>query len=281
VAGSRDQTRPAVKQPAFRIMSNKKRQRFLNILTYGDFGVGKTTLAASAVEVPEMQNVLLANVESGDMSVEEFEGLDIVDIRTYNQFARLHEYLRLHCKARDANDAEMLKRLEEQFTGEAVDKPKKYRTIIIDSLTEVQKLAMYQLLGITVGEYPLDVEPESPQFKEWGTSAEMIRLLVRSFRDLPMHTVFVCSQAIDTDDKKKRFVTPALPGKLANEVQGFLDVVGYFVAAPSESGELKRRLYLQPGRTFQAKNRFPKFRGNYVDEPTMQKIMNLHKGISV
>lgn len=266
--------------PTFTIRKSKQRERFINLLVYGDFGVGKTTLAASAVDVPSMRDVLLANVESGDMSIEDYD-FDAVDIHSYKQFARLHEFLRIHCKARDANDVEALRKLEARFKGmspEEIEQPARYRTVIIDSLTEVQKLAMYQLLGITVGEHPLDVEPESPQFKEWGASAEMIRLLVRSFRDLPMHVIFVCSQIVDTDDKKKRFLTPALPGKLANEVQGFLDAVGYYVAAPSESGEIRRRLYLQPGKTFQAKNRFRRFTANYIDEPTMQKIYSAHKG---
>lgn len=273
-----------VKQAAFIIQSNRERKqsRYLNGLFYGDFGVGKTTLVASSVEVPEMNDVLLANVEAGDESVADpdFEDLDVVNIYTYKQFARLYEFLRAHCQARDADNIPLMIKLESQFRNQEVEVPKRYRTIIIDSLTEVQKLAMYQLLGITVGEHPLDVEPDNPQFKEWGSSAEMIRLLVRSFRDLAMHSLFVASQTIDSDDKKKRFRTPALPGKLANEVQGFLDVVGYLVAAPDEKGLIKRRLFLNPGQTFQAKNRFRKFTGNYIDDPTMQKIMNLRKGIA-
>lgn len=251
------------------------------MLIYGDFGVGKTTVAASAVYVPSMSDVLLGNVESGEMSVEHFDGLDDVPIHSYAQFARLYEFLRLHCRARDADDVATMKRLEEQFRGCEVDEPKRYRTIIIDSLTEVQKLAMYQLLGIVVGEHALDLEPANAQFKEWGSAAEMIRLLVRSFRDLPMHAIFVCSRTIDKDDKQKRYTTPALPGKLANEVQGFLDVVGYMIAAPDEKGEMKRRLFLTPGKTYQAKNRFAHFDGNHLDEPTMEKLYNLHKGISI
>lgn len=272
--------RPAA--PAFKIVSAKQRKRYLNALIYGDYGVGKTTLSATAAEVPEMQRAIFVSAEAGDESIKDFD-LDIVDISNFAQFARVHEFLRLHCRLRDAwveaKDEESLlklKKLEAMFTGadvEDINEPNIYKTVIVDSLTEVQKYCMYQLLGIQVGSFALDMEPETPQWAEWGKSAEMIRLLVRSFRDLPMNTIFVCARAEDQDHAKRYHYKPLLPGKLANEVQAFFDVVGYLIAAPTEGGDMHRRLWLEPGQTFQAKNRFRNFDGRYLDNPSMADLV--------
>jgi hypothetical protein len=134
---------------------------------------------------------------------------------------------------------------------------------------------MYQLLGIKIGEFELDIPPDQPEWSEWGKSAEMIRLLVRSFRDLPIHTIFVCARGEEQDQTKRYHYAPLLPGKLANEIQGFFDTVGFMVAGPMEGGGMLRRLWLEPGQTFKAKNRFTNFKGSYLDNPTMADLMKL------
>ena len=275
------QEKPKPAKPAFKITSAKKRKRYLNALFYGDYGVGKSYLVATASEVPEMREVLYVNAEGGDESIKDFD-LDIVDIEDYSQFARVHEFLRVHCKYRDAyqNEGdqeakEKLKKLEAKFKfldPADIDEPALYNTVAIDSLTEVQKYCMYQLLGIKVGEFALDIAPDQPQWDEWGKSAEMMRLLVRTFRDLPINTLFVCGQSENQDDRKRFCYNPLLPGKLANEVQGFFDVVGYMIAAPTEGGEMLRRLWLEPGQTFKAKNRFKDFTDRYIDNPSMADL---------
>lgn len=227
-----------------------------------------------------MLDGLFIDAESGDMSIED-SLLDVVHVSKYSQFARVYEFLKLHCRAREMDDTAALAKLEGQFRGRYVDgvfvpaevtTPKRYHSVIIDSLTEIQKMAMYQLMGVTIGDVALDMEPDNPQFKEWGQAAEMIRLLVRSFRDLPMNVLIVCAEQVVQDEKKQMHKLPALPGKLAKEIQGFLDMVGYLVSAPNEQGIISRRLYLQPGRTYDAKNRFKHYDGAYIDNPSMAAI---------
>ena len=166
-------------------------------------------------------------------------------------------------------------RQESYYRGYEVKTPKIYNTVILDSLTEIQKYCMYQLMGVDIEEAQIDIEPDSPEWKEWGKSAEMIRLLVRKFRDLPMHVIFVCSRKEDQDEVKRRIFTPNMPGKLANEVQGFIDHVGYLSTDINEARQLIRFLAFQPGKTYQAKNRFSDFNEIGILEPTMQKIYNL------
>jgi hypothetical protein len=52
--------------------------------------------------------------------------------------------------------------------------------------------------------------------------------------------------------------------------------VGYMQAGPGgEDGKITRRLHLQPGRTFLAKNRFGNVTVPYIDNPSMAEIYRL------
>lgn len=269
--------------PAFGIQSSKERKKYSNSLFYGVAGVGKTTLAATASLLPGMRSVMYLNAEGGDESIIETYDYDNVDISSFRQFARLMEYLQVHCKLRDmwANrkDAEARTKLikyEAYFKGvepEEIKEPTLYYTIIVDSLTEVQKYCMYQLLGIQIGKMALDVAPAPPEFAEWNRSAEMIRLLVRTLRDLPIHTIFITGCTEEQDESKRYHYAPALPGKMANEILGFFDTVGFLTSRMTEGGEILRRLWLEPGPNFKAKNRFRNFEGRYLDNPAMGDLL--------
>jgi hypothetical protein len=260
-------------------------------MVYADYGVGKTTFASSSCDVEGMRDIFFVDAEAGDMSLSDRPDIDVVRVTSYSQMARIQEYLRLHCQWRDQyefgssveiRDAarDELITLETRFRDlgpddDPITEPKLYRTVIVDSLSEVQKYCMYQLLGIKVGAQRLDVETPAPEWAEWGKQADMIRLLVRTFRDLPMNVIFVCSEQVGEDEKKRRIRKPNLSGKLAGEVQGFLDTVGYMVLFKGEDGEYKRRLYLRPGQTFSAKHRLPGNTTAYIDDPTMAKLRAL------
>jgi len=265
------------KPPPFQIVRTEPSEKYLKVLLYGDYGAGKTTLAATALDVPQMNDVLFINAESGDLSLP--RGMDKVDVKSYETLARVFEFLRAHVRYRDAGDTKRMADLEARLRGEPVSTPKVYHTVIVDSLTEVQTYLMYQLLNLDIDNWALDVTPESPEYKEWGQSSEMIQLLVRTFRDLPMHVIFVCSAQEVSDDRNRLLKRPNLPGKLAGKVQGFLDVVGYLDTAPDKDGNVIRRLWMQPGtRLFQAKHRFRNHPDlKYIDNPTMDQLFNLTK----
>jgi len=64
-----------------------------------------------------------------------------------------------------------------------------------------------------------------------------MQMMIRAFRDLPMHVFFVCAQQYTQDETKKMHYTPALTGKLAAQAQGFVDIVGFLRAqAPDDQG---------------------------------------------
>jgi len=128
----------------------------------------------------------------------------VMPIQTYRQYAQLYETLKKHIQFRDANNIEGLRMIEAQLRGvellerigwmpsttdpagvvkemtqailqlsndkaklaELIPTPKKFRTVITDSLTEAQKYCMYQILGIDPLNQKIDAEPDSAEWKD-------------------------------------------------------------------------------------------------------------------
>lgn len=243
----------------------------------------------------------------------------VMPIQTYRQFAQMYETLKHHVQFRDSNNIQGLRSIEAQLRGvelleklgwqpkstepagvikemteailalsknqeklaELIPNPKKFRTVIIDSLTEAQKYCMYQILGIDPLKQKLDVEPDSAEWKDWGSSREMIQFLVRRFRDLDIHTILVAAVDEEQDAKKRIYYEPMLPGKLSKDVRGLVDIVGYIRKVPMDGGtKVVRRLYLEGGDyggvNIAAKHRFgSKLKTQYIDDPTMQTLFDL------
>lgn len=263
----------AVRKPQFRIEKVERRERFLKMLIYGNYGVGKTTLAASALDVPAMNDVLLVSAEAGDLSVADMEGLDAITLTDFRALGGINEFLKQHCRARDADDTEELIKLESHLRGEDVTKPKKYRTVILDSLTEIEAYCFNQLLGITDATR-LDEETQSSEWTEYKKNHTMMLRVVRAFRDLPMHVIFTAAEQYQQDETKKMKFSPDLTGKLSKKVQGFMDMVGYYQQA-RKGEEIARRLYVMPspaGR-YDAKHRYASYKGEYFTDPTIGTIL--------
>lgn len=266
-----------IKAPSFKIETYQTKATYLKLLVYGDYGVGKTYLAGTACEVEEMHDVLMINAEAGDLTLSVFEGLDIITCNTYKQIARVQEFLKHHCAARDADDTKRLCELEARFRQcdiSEIKKPRKYVTVIADSLTEIEEYCMYQLLGIS-DTTRLDEETASPEWAEYKRNHNMIKRLVRGYRDLPMHVIFTCAEQWVQDETKKFKFSPQMTGKLAKQIQGFMDMVGYLVVGQGKEGdELIRRLYVQPSPTgkYNAKCRFSEFKDPYFQNPTIEDI---------
>lgn len=291
-------------QPSFgfRLRKDAGSNQNLNGAIYGDYGVGKTFFAGTVErDIQEMNRktpyipvlhalpegvtaqyaTLYANSEQGEEGLPvDCPNIMIKDIYTYKDFSHMYDFLKIHCKLAALDDIEGMLKLQANYFKIPAEYNKIlfiFKAVIIDSLTEIQKYCVYQLIGLTQDSSLAD-EPDYMQMRQWGTALEMILLMVRNFRALPMYKVFIIQQTEDTDEKKKLFFRPSLQGQAKSSILGFFDFVGYYMMSVKEDGIL-RRMYLLPVGPWKAKHRFESFRSNFLDNPTMHDILQFRLGV--
>lgn len=218
---------------------------FINLLVYGDPGVGKTVLAGSAAEVEEMAPVVFLDIEGGTFSLRDrFPDASVVRVGSWSDMQKVYDELY---------------RMKHGF-----------KTVVLDSLTEIQKFSMYNIMQGVIKENP-DRDPDIPAMRDWGKNIEQIRRLVRGFRDLPMHTVFTALVKADKDGKTGvTKLQPYLSGKLSGEIAGFLDIVGYMYRKVLD-GHVQRLLLTSATEQQVAKDRSDKL-PQVMTNPDMRTI---------
>src|SRR6185369_5586381 len=224
-----------------------------NMLVYGDSGVGKTTLAASADSLPEMRKILVVDIEGGLLSIKNrYPNVESVRVTSWADMQEVYNQL---------------------YAGDHG-----YRTVIIDSLSEAQKMSMDLVMRKLVDQHE-ERDPDVPSIREWNINIEQTRKFVRTFRDLPVNTIFT---ALAKSDKNQMTgavrIKPSLSGKVADEVAAFLDIVSYYYVKEHD-GENRRMLLCGATPGIVAKDRTGSL-DQVMVEPTMSTIWNAVKGIT-
>lgn len=223
---------------------------FLNLMIYGDSGAGKTLLAGTAAYVEELAPVLFVDVEGGTLTLSHFDDsadIDVVRIEKWTDLQKVYDEL---------------------YAGKHP-----YKTIVLDSLTEMQKLHMSSTLGAGS---KIDAVGNVAEFKDWNINTESMRRLVRAFRDLKMNTIFTCL-AMDQQDPRRENVfikKPHLTKKLAGEIPAFFDVLFYLYVKEQKAGPNLRFVQTDKSDRVVAKCRVqgvPEF----IENPTMDNLYDL------
>ena len=268
---------PQPKTPTFQIKYPSEQRKFIKMIIYGKFGVGKTYLAGTSQDVKGMANVINIDAEGGNKVLDIRGDIPTIEVRNYDRLNYVYEYLRAHCLFRDSNNVEMLRKSEAWFRGvdvKSIKKPTIFNTVTIDSIAEVIKYCMYKKMGIDIEKTRLDIFSDAPEYSDRYGVAGNITLMIRKFRDLPMHVIFVSPSKYHKDELGRMVYNLNIEGALANDIQGFVDHVGYYTLEVKENEE-HRYLILKPGATYQAKNRFKNFADRYLADPIMQDVYDL------
>ena len=289
-----------------------KKSRYLNLLTYSQAGGGKTTLAASACDVPETayskgfwpeddesSDVLFVSAEGGDMvfidndRIKRPERIDFMKTDRIEQVQKVFEWLANHCRQRDAGDESQMRKLqniaffgidnkdltEEQANElglevagkDGMGRLRRYRTVVLDSLTDIEASNMNHIMGISDKGFDIGDDIQVAGYGEFRKNNNTIQQMVRSFKSLDINVIIICGQKYQQDEMKRFHYGPWLTGQLATQVQSFVDIVGYMVVSthPTDANKEMRKLYVQPVAAvkFDAKCRIASYKKPSFDDP--------------
>ena len=220
----------------FKTHSPKEAFKHLNILIYGHAGTGKTVFTGSAGACPETSPLLLLDAEAGSKSIYATLGDVDVSVRPIDNFT------------------DDIGEVFQYLSGSGSDDSHPFRSVAWDSCTELQKRCMSGIMRQSLMTKP-EHDPDVPEMLDWMRNQERMRKALRYYRDLPMTFIVTCLAHRDKDETTGRVMTmPELPGKLAGEVPGYFDIVGYLTASNTEDG-IERRMHVQPSGNFVAKDR--------------------------
>jgi hypothetical protein len=145
-----------------------------------------------------------------------------------------------------------------------------FRSVVIDSISEIQKRAKDNLVGIG-----------QMKQQDWGDLLTHMETLIRQYRDLTTHPTkpiqCVCVIAF-TRELNGRHV-PYVQGQLAVTMPYFLDVIGYLYVQPLEDGTRMRRLLVAPDPAFEAGERVGGRLGDVVDNPDLTVMLHQVYGV--
>lgn len=241
----------------------------LKILIYAPPGMGKTWLAGSAEDVPEMRPMLYIDVEGGTETLRELHPeIQVVRVKT-----RYDKGMRVVSSAWK----QLIGLYESLKKGDG-----EYRTVVVDNITEAYQLSLADVMADLIAEKP-DRDIDVPDRREWGKASSQMRRWIRHMRDLDCNVIFTAhSVAIENDSGQAISYAPSFPGKLKNEVAGYVDMVLYLYTKQEKEGDktvLHRKLQTQPAGKFVAKDRSNKL-PMIMTDPTMSDIYNARKGTS-
>lgn len=212
-----------------------------NWLIYAPSGIGKTALAGTA------PNALFLTVEAAGTESAKALGstADEWVIDTWDELGKAFEWIKK-------------------------EGHKLYEWVIIDSLTEMEELCWNAQLESIGKEFEARIQ-------DYGIVDRKIKKLVDKFNRLPVNVLYTAQQAaMEIEDEDGDDIFKVLPAvgrakggwPLSNLICGKVTLIGLLIVTENDDEEYIRRLYVQGGEKWTAKDRHDTFE-KFIEEPNI------------
>lgn len=235
-----------------RIVPVSEASPYVRALIYGRNGKGKTRTAGSS------PNTLVIDCdEEGTLSIQGNRKVDVFPAKSWADIVYAYWFLK------EGNH--------------------KYKTVVIDTLTQAQNLCMRHILKEAEDRDP-NRPASTPSQREWGQLKETIGPQILNFRNLPMHVVFLCQERIDKrgdddDESSTNRKVPDLSPGVRGIAMASVQIMGRIYMRPVRKGKGKAektvwetRMLVGPHEDYETKDRSYKL-GHIVRNPTMQMLI--------
>lgn len=179
---------------------------FFNAIVYGRPGSGKTTFAATG-PTP----ILFLDCDQGLLSLrnprpEIVKELDLkLDEIYFEPVQRIEDVYTL------------IRRIDQETTAQ----PGYWGTVVLDNLTELQRVFITDLLR--------KADRALPKIQDWGMVLLEMEKVVRMLRNLSVNTVFIAHE------RETEFgIGPALSGRIEEELPGYVDLMARLTCVENE-----------------------------------------------
>lgn len=198
--------------------------RINSAIIFGETGMGKTWLAASADEIEDYAPVLIVDIEGSAAGVgRKYPNVDVIQADTYEKL--------------------------EIIRKELLTKEHPYKTVIFDTLNVAQNRA----------EAFFRTKPENAnnKFGVWGDLKVWTLQFAREMHAAPFMAIFIAHAETEKDENTGRLLTSVqIAGGAKKQVPTVPDLIGYMHYASDEEGNPVRALRVGKSTSIITKNRF-------------------------
>lgn len=210
-----------------------------SMLLYGKPKVGKTLLAGTAADVEALSPILVLAAEDGSaVLAHAYPEVDIINVPDWKTAAAV--------------------------IGKVAEGVTKYKTIVIDTLSELQNLMIAHITKDGT---------QAMRIQDWGTIAENTANLTKLLHRSKVNSILIThADRVKDDESGKVLISPVMKGKASlGEIPKIVDIIAYYAIAQNEQKESVRVLQLEATDKVDAGDRFGKLDAQ-IANPTMSEI---------
>lgn len=220
----------------------------VNMLLYGDSGVGKTVFAGSGRE--RGKNDLIIDIEGGTLSAARSKSkANVLPAYDYDSFL------------------DIVEAIEED--------PDRFEWVIVDSLTKLQDLIWNKIMSEAVAKNP-SRSPYKRELQEWGEAQSRLKDLVERLKNSDANVLFIALADSEFDEDGNTVRVPAIhgsKGKVQAWVSAQMDVVAYLRVLSNEGGSF-RAIHFNKTPEYYAKDRLQLYSSKGVKNLTLEAFTN-------